>query len=380
MNVLHLITGLGTGGAEAMLYKLISYSADPSRQAVVSLTRGGKHRELLEQLGVSVYELNLKQFWMFPFRFFQLLKLLKKHRIQVINAWMYHAVFVATLVSFFSQDKSIKLIWNIRHSLHDLSREKLALRIIIRLLGRMLGLPAKVIFNSRKSAAEHSKYWAMQSKEQFVPNGFDIDIWKPRESHENQLKAKLGIGDGQLIGHVGRHHPMKNHVGLIRCFEQLAQNQPDVHLVLIGKGTETLEVEDQSIKSRIHIMGERQDVQQLMPDFDCFVLCSNWGEGFPNVLGEAMACALPCITTDVGDSAFLLSNQEWILPPYDESALTNKLKQLLVFDERQKAALGDENRKRIEAHFTMQAVSEYYEQLYAGNFSDKMSVNNAVSK
>ncbi len=365
MNVLHVITGLGTGGAEAMLYKLVSIEENSGTQTVVSLTQGGKHKSLLEQQGVKVYELNLKQFWMLPFRILTLLKLIRNENIQVINAWMYHAALFASVVFGISRQPGLKLFWNIRHSLQALEQEKSSLRIIIRALAILARLPCKIIFNSRKSAGEHAKYWNMHDKVQFIPNGFELEKWHPNpEGSENKLSKLLGIHNGVLVGHVGRVHPMKNHQGLINAFRKATLHGSNVHLILMGKGTEALLSTNEIDSARIHSLGECSNVHEIVPELDCFVLCSNWGEGFPNVLGEAMACELPCMTTDVGDSAFLLGDSNWVVSPYDENALSQKLKEMLVLTLDERKAIGKVNRNRIENHFTLHAVQKIYNQLY----------------
>lgn len=373
MKVMHIITGLGTGGAEAMLYKLLAQSDKPSEQLVVSLSQGGKHRQLLENIGVQVVELNLKQIWMLLIRLVQVLLLIRKEKIQVINAWMYHAALFASLLKVLSLGSSIRLLWNIRHSLHDLKQEKTSLRIVIRLLSHLVRVSDAIIFNSRKSATEHSVYWDMQGKVHFVPNGFELEKWTPKSRKANEQSNTLlqlcGLKSSsvRLIGHVGRAHPMKNHQGLIKAFLNLADKHPDTHLVLIGKGTNDLDAGSYSTSSRIHLLGERDDLPVLIPCLDYFVLSSNWGEGFPNVLGEAMACELPSMTTDVGDSGYLLDNLDWIVSPYDEKALATKLDELLSLDDCVKEQLGKQNRERIEAHFSIAAIAEIYHSLYAGD-------------
>jgi len=366
MNVLHVITGLGTGGAEAMLLKLAKQHQHHN-QFVVSLTQGGKNKALIEALGIDVLELNLKQFWLLPIRIFQVISLIKKQKIDVINAWMYHAMLFASLILPFAP-KQLKLFWNVRHSLQDIEQEKRSLKLIIRLLATLTKRANAVIFNSQNSRKEHEKIWNIEHTACFLPNGFECEQWPSKASlpvgQANPLFELLGIDDGLVIGHVGRAHPMKNHQGLIDAFLDVAAQHLNIHLVLIGKGTESFSVPNHEAGIRIHCLGERKDVSQLMPYFDFFVLSSNWGEGFPNVLGEAMLCALPSITTDVGDSKYLLNNDEWVIPPYQPQQLTQLLAKLVSLPVEQRSQLGESYRQRVLARFSIKFVGRLYDALY----------------
>lgn len=367
MNVLHIITGLGTGGAEAMLFKLAKQHSYHS-QTVISLTRGGKHKALLESSGISVLELNLKQFWMLPVRIVQVLKLIKKQDISVINAWMYHAMLFSSLLSFFSSNHHLKMIWNVRHSLQNIHKEKTSLRFVIKLLSKLTSKADAIIFNSQKSRIEHEKVWEMASKACFIPNGFECEKWQSKyeqtSTNRGQLLEMLGIDDGLIIGHVGRVHPMKNQQGLIDSFLKVADDNHSLHLVLIGKGTDSLRLPESEFSQRIHCLGERSDINELMPQFDFFSLCSNWGEGFPNVLGEAMLCGITCMATDVGDSRYLLNNDNWIVPPYSPEELTLKLKALTVLGKEERRKLGLRYRQRVLESFSIASVGQTYDKLY----------------
>ena len=378
MKVLHLITGLGTGGAEAMLVKLISCETDPDSQIVVSLSKGGNNKIALQKLGVRVFELDLKRWWALPVQLFKVRQLLVKESVNVVHAWMYHAALFSCLLAFFSWKKQHRVwLWNIRHSLQQLGNEKAAIRLIIRLLGKLSWFPALIIFNSQKSIAEHQVYWKMGQRVCFLPNGFDTEMWQPQTKGEAQLTSlRLTLGDHLLrnmkghavsdtrwLGHVGRVHPMKNHIGLIAAFEELADEFPNVNLILVGRGTENLPIPTQ-LQSRIILSGERQDVEKIMPCLDYFILCSNWGEGFPNVLGEAMSCGIACSTTDVGDGAFLLNNPDLTVKANAHSDLVALLRRLFAMEPDSLQRLGDVNRSRIIRQFTLPVIHQKYCDLY----------------
>lgn len=365
MKVTHVITGLGTGGAEAMLYKVILGSAPDIKQCVISLTKGGKHKQKLDALGVDVLELDLKRQLFFPWRWWSEVKNRLCKDANVVHAWMYHAMLFTTILSFFDRQPRAKLIWNVRHSLKDMRHEKPVLRLLIRLLGLLIHRTDKVIFNSTQSLQQHGAHWSLTDRSAVIPNGFNTDIWHPAEKgQENRLKQRLNIHNARILGHVGRVHPMKNHQGLLTAFSGLAKHIPDLHLVMIGKGTTELRINDPEVAKRVHCLGERQDIDSLMPCFDFFVLCSNWGEGFPNVLGEAMACNLPCLVTDVGDCAAILANEDWVIQPFSAAQLSNRLQSLVCLPEAEVRQLANDNRHRVVQHYSLPHIVGLYTQLY----------------
>ena len=365
IRVAHVITGLHTGGAEAMLNKLAQTEKTAVSAVVIALTQGGKYRRIIEQNGIPVHVLDFKKWWQLPWLLFCLYRLIRQHNTQIVQAWMYHAVFVTSLTLLFCRFTGFKprFLWNIRHSLMDINHESRVVQWLIKWLSFLVFLPDKVIFNSMNSAREHQRFWSIASKIQFLPNGFELDVWRTTQNSEaTPLRDLLQIKDGFIFGNVARAHPMKNQEGLIHLFKQLRVTFPNIHLVLFGKGTECLPGVAQS--DGIYALGERSDMPVLLPALDCFVLSSNWGEGFPNVLGEAMACEIPCITTNVGDSAMLLNHADWVVDPFDEEALLQTLHNMLTLSATDRAILGKAHRSRVQAQFEIGQVTHQYLALY----------------
>lgn len=370
VRVAHVITGLQTGGAEAMLNKLTQSERGAVSAIVIALTEGGKYQRIIEQNGIPVHVVNFKKLWLLPWLLVRLYRLIRQHRTQIIQAWMYHAMFFTSLICLFTRFRRFRprFLWNIRHSLKDIRFESRQVQWLIKGLSLFTSLPDKVIFNSKNSAVEHQRYWSVASKTQFLPNGFELDVWQPAEVEAaNALRERLNIPSGFLLGNVARAHPMKNQTGLINVVKRLQEEFSNVHLVLFGSGTAELQGIDAALQ--IHGLGECDDIPELLPGLDCFVLCSNWGEGFPNVLGEAMACALPCITTNVGDSAMLLNNADWVAEPFDEEALLQKLRSMIMLTPQERAGLGRSNLHRVTTQFGIKQVAQQYLALYQ-SFSD----------
>jgi len=373
IRVAHVITGLQTGGAEAMLNKLTQTERGDVNAIVIALTEGGKYQRIIEQNGIPVHVLNFKQLWKLPWLLLCLYRLIRQHRTQIIQAWMYHAMFFTSLICVFTRFTRFRprFLWNIRHSLRDIKHESRQVQWLIKGLAFFTALPDKIIFNSMNSATEHQRYWSVASKTQFLPNGFELDIWQPAQPNASRaLRELLGIPSdspsespsGFLLGNVARAHPMKNQVGLINVVKRLQGEFPHLHLVLFGKGTAALQ--DVDATQQIHGLGERDDIPNLLPELDGFVLSSNWGEGFPNVLGEAMACGLPCVTTNVGDSAMLLNNANWVAEPFDEEALQQRLRRMLMLTQQERTELGQKNLHRVTSQFGIEQVTQQYLALY----------------
>lgn len=150
----------------------------------------------------------------------------------------------------------------------------------------------------------------------------------------------------------------------------------DVHIVLVGRdvdrnNTPLVQLVPQALQRRFHWLGERHDIPDLMPIFDIVCLSSAWGEAFPNVLGEAMACGVPCVATDVGDSALIVGVTGGVVPPRNDAELCSALMDMVNRGPEVSASLGQAARRRIEAEFSLDAVVEQYMNLYRQLAADK---------
>ena len=115
----------------------------------------------------------------------------------------------------------------------------------------------------------------------------------------------------------------------------------------------------------VTLAGERTDIADWLPGLDLLALSSAWGEAFPNILGEAMACGLPCIATDVGDSAWVVGESGLIVPPRDAEAMSAALERLAALDTDARRNLGALGRARAIAHFDINDIAVQYRRLYA---------------
>jgi glycosyltransferase involved in cell wall biosynthesis len=376
MRVLHAITGLEIGGAENMLVRLLDAGTrEKFEPTVLSLMdpEAAPYGTLAPQvaaLRIPLATLRMPRRRPTPANLWCLWRSVRAAAPQLIQGWMYHGNLAATAGAW-SLSERPPVIWNVRHSLHDLSLEKPLTRLIIRLSARVSRLPRAIIYNSRVSAAQHQALGFAAERTVVIPNGFDTTRFRPQPDARARLCAELGIDPARtLVGMVARNHPMKDHANLVRAAGLLRQGGRDVHLVLIGSGIDAADrglgelIAGLGLGERVSLLGERGDVATLIPGLDLVALSSAWGEGFPNVLGEAMACGVPCVATDVGDCTWVLGPHGVIVPPRQSEALARALARLIDLGSGARRQLGQAGRARIVQHFSIHEVVRQYETLH----------------
>jgi glycosyltransferase involved in cell wall biosynthesis len=370
VRIAHVIPALATGGAQAMLAKLLEAGVGGPDQLVVALRPGGGAWPRVAATGVELHDLGLRPGEISPMALGRLSVLLRRWRPDLVHGWMYHGNLAALLGAGLGARRAA-VLWNIRHSLHDLAHEKTGTRAVIRIGAHLSRLVAAVVYNAQVSADQHSTLGYTGRRIEVIPNGFDTDRFRPDPEARARWRARLGLGSGtHLIGHVARYHPMKDHAGLIRAAGQLVSQGRDLFLVMVGEDVTpqnqelSVALRAAGIGHRAALLGERSDIPEILAALDVAVLCSAWGEGFPNVLGEAMACGVPCVATDVGDCGRLMAADGALVPPRDGAALAEAMARLLDLPASARGELGAAGRSRIVDEFALPRIAERYTELY----------------
>ena len=366
LTVLHLITGLEAGGAEHALLRLVARTDRRRfRPVVVSLTDCGTLGAAIEAAGTEVHALRLPAAMPSPGGLFRLHRLLRDIRPDIVQTWLYHADLLGLLLKPVANMPH--LLWNLRCSDMDLPLGRTA---VLRMLGRLSRVPDGVVINSRAGQLVHQKIGYRPRRWEVIPNGFDLADLKPDAAARWELRAELGCDQGSVaIGMAARLHPMKDHATFFAAAAQLARTRPEARFVLIGAGTDCASgalraLIPAELDDRVTLLGERTDMPRLYAALDIVTLTSAHGEGFPNVLGEAMSCGVPCVATDVGDAAMLIGPTGAIVPPRDPETLAAAWERMVVLGEEGRRAFGQEARSRIERHYEIGAVVARYEALY----------------
>jgi len=375
MRVGFIVSGLATGGAEMMLYKLLK-SVAPGRlqPLVISLGNCGRPASLIQGLGITVLGLGLndRAAGSLPRAGLHAYRTLKRFKPDLLSGWMYHGNVAAWL---FARQLEVPLLWNIRQTL-NLAEEKPMTRRVIRLGAYLSRRPKKLVYVSRHSREQHRALGYCDDHGVVLPNGFDLDVWRHDTAQGKRLRSELGIDDGTcVIGHLARYHPMKDQVGLIGAARRVAAEEPAVRFVLAGEGLSdsnvalAAAVRQCGLERHVTLLGETPAPQALLSACDLFCLPSAWGEGFPNAVGEAMACELPCVVTRVGDAPDLVDATGLVVEPGDREALAQALLQLMRSGRVARAALGAQARARIAAHFSLPEVAARYAEVFEAALS-----------
>jgi len=340
------------------------------RPTVISLMGGGVLKERFEALGIPVLELGMSPGRPSPMALWRLWKMLRRIRPELIQGWMYHGNLAASLGAGLLQDR-IPVIWNVRQTIYDLAKERRLSRLVIKAGTHLSGKPRRILYNSRLSAEQHERQGYHAAASQVIPNGFDLARFSVSEEARGVIRRELGITDETpLVGLVNRFHPMKDHAGFFKAAWSVLEKRPDSHFVLAGRGVSRdneafLAVAGEAAEdSRFHLLGERGDIPRLLAALDVSVSASAWGEGFSNTIGESMCCGVPCVVTDVGDSAHIVGEHGSVVPVGNPQALADAIVELLGRPAGERLALGLLLRQRVETEFSITRIAEQYTELY----------------
>ncbi len=371
MRIVHLITSLHPHGAQLMLYKLLS-AMDRERfdPVVISLKGRDLVADKIAALGVPVYCIGMKSGRLSPARLWRLWRVIQRIKPDLIQGWMYHGNLAAQAVSALTIRKT-PVLWNIRGSHYILREEKPVTAITVWLGARLSRFPARIINNSRASALNHEQKLSYRAdKRVIIPNGFETARLVPSTAARVAVRAELGLAeDALLVGLIGRYHPVKDHANFLQAATLLPAKYSHVHFLLAGEGIDESneellgQLKAAGLQSRVHLLGKRNDIARITAVLD-IATSSSSAEGFPNVIGEAMSCGVPCVVTNVGDSAWLVGDAGRVVPPRDFVALAEAWRELIDMTAGERQALGRSARRRIEENFSLEAIARQYEALY----------------
>ncbi len=366
LRVLHLISGLGVGGAERTLQRLVvGLAARGVAQQIVSLAGLGVIGEQLKQAGYPVATLGIGG----PASLLQGLgrlgRILASFEPHVFQTWMYHADLLGALLR--GRAPGAALAWNLRGSRRGARELGWRTYLVARTCARLSPRADVAVANSWAGREGHARMGYRPRRWLVIPNGVDLQRFRPDAARRAQARRALGVSqETVLIGSVGRDHPIKGYEHLISAFGRLAGEYQEIALALLGRGLDpgnprlAAKIEAEGLAGRVHLLGPQEDVARWLPAFDLFVSPS-LSEGFPNAVAEAMASGVPCVVTEVGDSARLVGETGRVVPPGDARALAEAIRALLALSPEARRQLGAAARARVEENYSLvKSVQAYY--------------------
>jgi glycosyltransferase involved in cell wall biosynthesis len=368
-RIAYIITGLNTGGAETMLERLVCSLPSSIELHVFSLTTLGTIGPRLQARGVHVEALGMRPGLPSPRLFARLVRRLVRLRPDVVHTWMYHADLVGGLAARIAGTRA--LIWGVHHSNLDVDANKASTLRVVRACARLSAwLPQRIACVAHKARDAHAAFGYAADRMVVIPNGFDLGRFAPDPLARLSVRSELGLpADTPLVGMVGRFDPQKNHRGFAAAMQRLRARRPDVRAVLAGeridpKNSDLLQwLRDADVVDSCHLLGRRDDVPRLMAALDVLMLPSI-GEAFPNVVGEAMACGVPCAVTDVGDAAEIVGELGRVVPSGDMPALADAVAELLSLPAPAREILSSSAQHAIRRRFDIAVIARRYEDEY----------------
>lgn len=346
-----------------MLSNLVAGTNPEFRHVVVEMMAAGECAEKIRSSGAIVHSLGMKRGRLSAAAICKFISLLRRERPALVQTWLYHADLLGLLAIPVLR---VPVVWNIRSAWHY-GLQGLAPR----LCAKTSAFPAAVIVNSEAGRTVHQDLGYRPRRWCLIGNGFDANVFKPDDDARAWLRSTLGLASTTpLVGLVARWDPHKDHATFFAAAARLRKLHRDAHFVLVGEGLSpenqavTGLVSDFQLLDCVYLLGRRDDIPRITAALDV-ASCTSVGEAFPNVVGEAMSAAVPCVATDVGDTRALVGDPDLIVPPRDPVRLANAWIRVLAMDPDSRRAKGLAARARIRQNHSLQAVIAQYEGLYS---------------
>ncbi len=370
IRVTYLISGLGMGGAETMLERRLCNMPPEVTSTVICFTTLGDIGPRLRALGVEVQALHMARGALpTPIALWRLIRALRASKPDVVHTMMPHANLLGGVAARLCGIRSV--MWGLHMSNFATDMNSASTLKVIRLCARLSGwVPMRIASVAQASCDAHVQMGYVADRFVVIPNGFDFSVFHPDSQARIDVRAELGLpADASLVGVIGRFDVQKNQEGFCIAMARLLALRPDTHAVLAGPEIDANNtvlkgwMDAAGITPRCHLLGPRSDVPRIMAALDVLMLPS-MGEAFPNVVGEAMACGLPCAVTDVGDAASMVGALGRVVPKGDMKALGEACASLLALDACARERLSQRIVEDVQKRFEIGAVTRRFVEEY----------------
>lgn len=340
------------------------------RQSVISLTHRGIYGELIEATGTPLRTLGMTGITAMACGLPKLYRALGSLKPDIVQTWLYHADLLGLLAARLGGKAAV--VWNIRCAVLEPGDVPYSTRWLVQLLALLSGWPDAILFNSAAGLEAHRAIAYRPRRSKVISNGFDIDEWRPDSNRREKFRTEIGVAeDVFVVGMVARYHRMKDHHCFLSAAAKICSSCTDARFVLAGTDIAwnndalVADIDRLGLRDRVVLLGARDDIQTVMAGLDCLVLTST-SEGFPNVIGEAMAAGVPCVATDVGDAQVIMGDTGTIAAVGDFAAVAEGVLKLMAAGREERSALSVRCRARIAENFLIDGVVACYAEFYRG--------------
>jgi glycosyltransferase involved in cell wall biosynthesis len=369
-RIAHIITSLESSESEMMLYKLLAH-ADRSHcePIVISLDQESERGDRITAHGIPVHFLNMKGSINSSWHILRLTQLLRQLQPDILHGWMYQGNLAAALANRLLANR-YPLIWNIHQAIDNLQDEPFMSRHMIQWGARLSKKTNRIVYNAYSCAEQHELIGYSSARTQVIPNGFDTYLFRPHTGAGQSVRHELGIPpDAFVIGMMTRGQADPNYPLFLAAASFIHQHHPHVHFVIAGENATQDNPELVALRAQyklgdnLHLLGERKDATAVLNALDIFSLTSS-NETFPGVIGEAMACGIPCITPDTGDLARIIGNTGTVIENISPSSLAFTWLEWLDAGQAWRSENGQRAIQRIQKHYTIGNITAQYQELY----------------
>jgi len=373
MKILHIITGLENGGAEAVLYRLASGDSSDNHHEVISFMDQGFYGEYLEDAGIKVHTLNMSRGKLTVKPLIILYSLIRSINPDVIQTWMYHANLTGGFMAFLAGKKNI--VWSIHHSNLDPNTTSRGTLLVNRICSFISGVvPDKIICCSEQAAQVHVNVGYPLNKIVVVHNGIDDEKFIPNSEQRDKFHSEWNVRNDQVVlGMVARWDLNKDHKNLILALSNIKKNTSLYwKCVLVGQGINNSNMilmnllKKYDVSENVILLGVRDDVPAILSALDLHILSSS-GEAFGNATIEAMSCGIPSIVTSVGAGQLIVGETGWVVPPSNPRVLSETIVQAITLmkDPKSWTTRKLQCRERIIEKFTVEQMIDSYKRVWA---------------
>lgn len=363
IKILHIISGLRQGGAESVLYHLLKNIDDRKQHVVVSLSMPDYFFGKIQMLNVNIYQMDFRD--KFLGEALRLRDIIRSEKPDVIHTWMYHANIIGGVLGRMCGIKNT--VWGVHHA-NPKSFNRLTMTYVVVLLNKIFSywLPRNILYPGRTCAKLHEEFGFDKSKSIIVHNGFDIGNNGDSSGYSSDDRSVNGF----RIIYVGRWNPIKDHRTLLEAANIVIEKYPNVNVAMYGDQIDSannalikLLSNYPKLVPHIKLHGVTDDINRAYRNSDLLVL-SSLEESFSNVICEAMASGVPCVSTDVGEARNIIKDSGWIVPVGNPTLLAKAMLEFLHENEDSRHARSERAKQIIANHYSLSHMVSMYRSLW----------------